>query len=77
MRRATERRCSIELKKDGGDVKCPDKIVFNIPEHGSLYYLSSVTTSKIATHFVRRWHEILGHCNVKDVLKSEIVLNIS
>ena len=74
VQRATEKGCSVEFQKNGGELKCPDSTVFNIQKHGKLYYLNSVTTSKIATHSLRKWHEILGHCNVKDVLKLQNVV---
>lgn len=56
--------------------------VFRIEEHERLYYLRTVNTHKQdsviyimskdkvnLTCDVKTWHEIMGHCNIKDILK--------
>ena len=49
--------------------------IFKIEKQGHLYFLNSAVSSKKASHSLREWHEILGHCNVKDVLKLENVVD--
>jgi len=39
-----------------------------------LYYLNSVVNNTGDSHSIKEWHEILGHCNVKDVVKLETVV---
>ena len=50
-------------------------MVFRIEKHGHLYFPNSAVSSKKASHSLTKWHEILGHCNVKDVLKLENVVH--
>ena len=42
---------------------------FNIVKQGKLYYLNSVCDSRNASHTLKEWHEIMGHCNYSDVRK--------
>ena len=49
--------------------------MFNISKEGKLYYLSKLNYNKSAIHSSKVWHEILGHCNDKDVLKLESVVD--
>lgn len=35
-------------------------------------YLNSALSSKTTAHSLEQWHEILGHCNWKDILKDVV-----
>ena len=53
---------------------------FKIEKSGNLYYLNRVVSSSMAkqnskTKSLRDWHMILGHCNLKDVLALEDVVD--
>lgn len=50
------------------------KAKFNIEKRDKLYFLNNVCTLKCNSHTVEEWHRILGHCNVKDVIKLENVV---
>ena len=39
-----------------------------------LYYLNKIDSRENATHTAKELHEILGNCNVKDILKLESVV---
>ena len=51
---------------------------FRIRKHkdDNMYYLNNVNvnTCKIATHSLEEWHRIMGHCNMKDILRLESVV---
>ena len=47
---------------------------FDIRKSGKLYYLNNVANNTGDSHSIKEWHEILGHCNVKDVFKLESVV---
>lgn len=41
----------------------------------NLYYLcSNVSSTSGHSHNLKQWHEIIGHCNLEDVLKLESVV---
>ena len=48
---------------------------FNIVKQGRLYYLNTVSSSKVAAHTLQEWHNIMGHCNYRDVLNMEPHVN--
>ena len=53
---------------------------FDIKQNGKLYYLNSVVSCSMSkqqgkSKSLREWHEILGHCNLQDVLALENVVD--
>ena len=72
---ATNRGSTVKFKENTAELKCKDGTIFKIEKQGLLYFLNSAVSSKKASHSLREWHEILGHCNVKDVLKLENVVD--
>ena len=57
----------VELKSSGGTI-------FNIEKKGRLYFLNSSTSCKSSAHTIHKCHKILGHCNVKYILKIENIV---
>lgn len=45
-----------------------NNVSFNISENKNLYYLNNVS---VKAHSLEEWHNILGHCNINDILKLE------
>ena len=72
---ATNRGSTVKFKENTAELKYKDGTIFKIEKQGHLYFLNSAVSSKKASHSLREWHEILGHCNVKDVLKLENVVD--
>ena len=72
---ATNRGSTVKFKENTAELKCKDGTIFKTEKQGHLYFLNSAVSSKKASHSLREWHEILGHCNVKDVLKLENVVD--
>ena len=72
---ATERGASVSFSQNKANLKAENGTVFDIEQHGKLYYLNNVNSSKVGKHSLKEWHEILGHRNVNDVLKLECVVN--
>ena len=68
---ATTEGVSVEFKPPSAEMKIPDGTTFTISKCGKLYYLNSVVTSasKNVSRSLRDWHNVMGHCNVADVLK--------
>jgi len=60
---------------DSSELIASDGTQFNIEKHGRLYYLCSAVSPVNHAASLKRWHEILGHCNVSDVLKLESVVD--
>ena len=74
VQRATCKGSNVEFKENTAELRC-NGTVFEIKKHGHLYFLNSALSSKKASHSLTEWHKILGHCNVKDVLKLESVVD--
>lgn len=72
---ATNKGSTVEFKSNGAELKCKNGVVFEIQKCGQLYFLNSAVSSKSATHSLQEWHEILGHCNMNDVMKLENVVD--
>ena len=77
---ATERGASVSFNPDSAELVNRDGIKFNIEKHGRLYYLSTFNKNDSDSDSVnytcdqKGWHEILGHCNHKDILKLKDVV---
>ena len=67
---ATDSVASIKFFLNSAELNV-DKTMFNISKEEKFYYLNKLNDNKSATHSSKLWHEILGHCNDKDVLKLE------
>lgn len=57
----------VNFYRDNSKLIYPGGTEFNIQQNGRLYYLKSIKSVKTATHDLRTWHKILGHCNNSDV----------
>ena len=67
----TENGASVYFSKGSAKLQTHNGNVFNIKKTGKLYFVNTVKSVK--SHTLHDWHNILGHCNVKDVLKLENV----
>ena len=72
---ATEKGATVVFHPDSAELVTQDGTKFDIEKHGRLYYLCSNVSSCSHTCNLKRWHEILGHCNVADILKLENVVD--
>ena len=72
---ATNKGSTVEFKSNSAELKCKNGVVFEIKKRGQLYFLNSAVSGKSATHSLQKWHEILGHCNMNDVMKLENVVD--
>lgn len=72
---ATEKGASVEFKPNSAELVSKNGTKFNIVKHGRLYFLNNTVSSNKASYTLKEWHEILGHCNVKDILQLESVVN--
>ena len=70
---ATKHGSSVEFKGEKGLLKCKGGTVFEIVKKDQLYFLNSVNVSKCVSRPLQQWHEIMGHCNIKDVMQLEKV----
>ena len=52
------------------------KVVFEIVKKDQLYFLNSVNVSKCVLRPLQQWHEIMGHCNTKDVMQLDAILRM-
>ena len=74
MQAATGKGSSVIFHPNSAELQAPDGTLFNIEKYGQLYFLNNVSHFKNRSHTLAEWHNILGHCNVKDVLKLESVV---
>jgi len=65
---ATSHGSCVTFDQDNAVLSCKGT-EFNIVKQGRLYYLNSVCDSSVASHTLKEWHEIMGHCNYSDVRK--------
>lgn len=70
---ATEKGSTVVFRPDSAELITSDGTRFDIEKRGRLYYLCSSVSSSGHACNLKRWHEIMGHCNVNDVLKLEHV----
>jgi len=71
---ATEKGATVNFSQTSAELTAPNGTTFDIRKSGKLYYLNSVANRTGESHSLREWHMILGHCNVKDVIKLETVV---
>ena len=75
---ATGKGASVEFKPESAELSTPDGTRFEIEKQDRLYFLNKTESGtcnvKVRSHPVEEWHKILGHCNVRDVLKLESVV---
>ena len=74
VKAATERGATVVFTPDHAELKAPNGTKFNIQTDQKLYFLNSVSL-KSGVHSLEEWHRILGHCNVKDVMKLEGIVD--
>ena len=72
---ATGKGATVHFSKDSNLLMMPDGTIFDIQSKGKLYFYNKIATSKCSAHSVHEWHKILGHCNLKDVVKLEKCVN--
>ena len=71
---ATQKGACVNFQSNGGELVAPDGTTFDIQKRGRLYYLNSVCTSEKEMRSLEEWHKTLGHCNTKDILHLENVV---
>ena len=72
---ATEKGATVKFCPDAAELVSSDGTVFDICKNGKLYYLNSIVNNTSENRSASEWHRILGHCNRKDILKLEAVVN--
>ena len=76
---ATSKGATLCFSCDDAHLLYPDGTEFKIEKSGKLYYLNRVVSSTMAKQNskikpLRDWHQILGHCNLQDVIALEGVV---
>jgi hypothetical protein len=61
---------SVNFRANSAELVTQDGTVFNMEIKSSLYFLNSICDRKISCHNIGEWHKIMGHCNMKDILKA-------
>ena len=72
---ATQKGATVTFTSKCAKMKAPDGTVFDTEKQGRLYYLNNVKGKNSVSHTAVEWHKILGHCNMKDILKLESVVD--
>ena len=71
---ATEKGVSVNFSPNYAELKSPDGTIFPITREGKLYFLNNVKECNSVSYSLYDWHSIMGHCNYKDLLKLENVV---
>ena len=72
---ATKAGVSIIFKQGKSELIARNGTRFGIINYGKLYYLNNVRNVESTSRSLYDWHKILGHCNSKDLLKLEPIVN--
>ena len=70
VKAATRAGCSVNFHPNYAELVTKDNNKFEINCRGSLYYLQNVTLVN-RVRDLKEWHDIMGHCNTKDIIKLE------
>ncbi|KAF2349910.1 GAG-pre-integrase domain [Trinorchestia longiramus] len=72
---AIDQGASFNFSQNVAKLSASDGTEFNIKKCVKLYYLNSLNSvdpvNTVGEHTLEEWHNILGHCNVKDVMSLE------
>lgn len=71
VRSAVDQGVSVAFTPESSDLVTENGTRFNVQKSNNLYYLYNVNHAKKKTRSLQDWHEVLGHCNIKDVLNLE------
>ena len=71
---ATEMGTSVTFSQNDAELKTMDGTTFPI-EKKKLYFINNAQPNREGRHSAEEWHKILGHCNMKDVMKLEKVVD--
>ena len=77
---AVSKGATVNFSPGNAKLVSSDGTEFKIEQAGKLYYLNSAISSNMSkqdskTKSLKDWHEILGHCNLSDVLALEDVVD--
>ncbi|XP_066986822.1 uncharacterized protein [Macrobrachium rosenbergii] len=67
--KAVSKGATVSFNPNHSELISPNGVSFEINKKGKLYYLNNVSSCK--SRSLEEWHQVLGHCNVKDILKLE------
>jgi transposase InsO family protein len=71
---AAENGASMLFTGNHSELQTHDGTIFDIKKHGRLYYLNNTIPSNVSTRTSEDWHRTFGHCNMRDVLNLENVV---
>ena len=72
---ATENGASVSFSPKSAELQASDGTSFPIEKEGKLYYLNNVNVNRNVSYSLSEWHKIMGHCNFKDLMNLESVVN--
>ena len=72
---AVEKGASLNLSANVSELRTPDGTRFNCEKKGKLYYLNKMAQEKCVSRSLNEWHQVLGHCNERDIMSLEKVVS--
>ena len=72
---ATNNGSRVNFDGESGTLTSKDGMRFPIVQRGRLYYLLKTSVHDRRSESLRKWHNIMGHCNVNDLVKLESQVN--
>ena len=70
---ATGQGCGVQFHPNTAFITTSNGTRFDINKEGKLYYLNTIKTCN--SQSLLNWHKTLGHCNTRDILKLEEVVD--
>ena len=65
----------LSFEPDHAELVTSDGSVFSAERQGNLYFIENVGNTHVnSASTAEEWHKTLGHCNIKDVMKVEKVV---
>ena len=74
VRSAVDQGVAVSFSPKGSELVAANGTQFKLNKINNLYYLNNLNDNLCKSRSLREWHKVLGHCNTKDVLKLETVV---
>ena len=74
VRSAVDQGVTVNFSPDGNELIAGNDTKFGMNKCNNLYFLNNVSDVQNKCRSLQKWHEVLGHCNIKDVLSLEKVV---
>ena len=75
VRAATKQGVHVNFKPNGANLITNDGTEFEIDQKDELYFINKIVNDQGSIRTLQEWHNVLGHCNIDDILKLSNVVD--